>query len=87
MKKKLDYENIFYTPKFSNYATISVRRLSWLWNVPMTQIINVIIEKLPELVVAEQVCEACKLKDKCEYCTFNKAKLPTVEIISNSAGE
>ena len=74
MKKKLDYENVFYSPQFSNYATISVRRLSWLWNLPMTQTINAIIEKLPELVDAEKVCQSCKLTDKCKCCAFSKNK-------------
>ena len=72
MKKKLDYENVFYSPQFSNFATISVRRLSWLWNLPMTQTINAIIDKLPEIVDAEKVCQACKLNDKCQCCAFSK---------------
>ena len=75
MKKKLDYENVFYTPQFSNFATISVRRLSWLWNLPMTQTINAIIEKLPEIIDAEKVCQSCKLNDKCQCCAFAKSKL------------
>jgi len=78
MKKKLDYENIHYTPQFSNFATISVRRLSWLWNLPMTQTINAIIEKLPELVDPEKVCQSCKLTDKCKCCAFSKSKLPQI---------
>jgi len=87
MKKKLNYENVFYTPQFSNFATISVRRLSWYWNLPMTKTINTIIQNLPDLVVAEQVCQSCKLTDKCEYCAFNKPKLPPVEQASNLAAQ
>ena len=84
--KKLGCENVFYTPQFSNYATISFRRLSWYWNIPMTEIINIITKKLPEIANAEQVCQACKIKDKCAYCAFNKPELTqdeqTEELIS-----
>ena len=84
MKKKLDYENVFYSPKFSNFATISVRRLSWLWKLPMTETINAIIEKLPDIIDAEKVCQSCKLNDKCQYCAFSKSKMPLQEEIKTA---
>jgi hypothetical protein len=71
---KSNYENVFYAPKLSNRATISVRRLSWFMGKPMTQAINSIIEILPYMVDAEKVCLSCQIKDKCNYCAFNNPK-------------
>jgi hypothetical protein len=74
-QKKEKYENIFYTPKFSSRATIAVRRLSWVLNKPMTQVINSLIEVFPYMIDTEKVCQKCKIKDKCKYCPFNNPKM------------
>ena len=80
---KSNYENVHYTPKFSNRSTISVRRLSWFINKPMTLTLDEIIENLPNMVDAEKVCQSCKIKDKCNYCAFSIPKLPPGEQFKN----
>ena len=68
-------ENVFYSPKFSNRATISVRRLSWFMKKPMTQVINEIINILPNVFESSKVCQTCKEKSLCKYCTFSRPDL------------
>ena len=75
MSKNKNYENVFYTPKFSSRSNIAVRRLSWFFNLPMTLTMEAIIELLPKVVDAEKVCQSCKIKDKCNYCIFNSPAL------------
>ena len=69
-------ENVFYSPKFSNRSTISVRRLSWYLKKPMTQVINEIISILPNVFDSSKVCQTCKEKSLCKYCTFSRSDLP-----------
>ena len=69
-------ENVFYTPKFSNRATISVRRLSWYMHMPMTRIVNAIIQVLPYMFDSTKVCKSCKDKTLCKYCAFSAPDLP-----------
>ena len=76
MNKKNNYENVFYTPKFSSRSNIAVRRLSWFLDKPMTITMDAIIEYLPNMVDAKKVCRSCKIKDKCKYCIFNSPDLP-----------
>ena len=73
---KSNYENVFYTPKFSSRSNIAVRRLSWFFNKPMTLTMDEIVEKLPNIVDAGKVCQSCKIKDKCKYCVFFIPNLP-----------
>ena len=80
---KSNYENVFYTPKLSNRATISVRRLSWYLKKPMTQTINAIIENLLYMVDAEKVCLACTIRNKCDYCVFSNHKKEPDQKINN----
>ena len=60
----------FYTPQFSETASVSVRRFAWSINKPMTTAIETIIKLLPFIVDAQKVCQACK-DTKCESCAFH----------------
>jgi len=73
--QQADQENVFYTPKFSNRATISVRRLAWYMGKPMTKTINAVIQILPYMFNSTKVCNSCKDKTKCKYCAFNTPNL------------
>ena len=84
---KSNYENVFYTPKFSSRSNIAVRRLSWFIDKPMTVTMDAIIEYLPNMVDAKKVCQSCKIKDKCKYCVFNIPKSPQVEQNENVTHE
>jgi hypothetical protein len=61
-----------YTPRFSDTATITVRRLAWALDVHMTKAVDNIISVLPSLFSPELVCPKCKDKTKCKYCGFNQ---------------
>jgi len=72
-------ENVFYTPKFTNRATISIRRLSWYMGMPMTRIVNAVIQILPYMFDSSKVCKSCKDKTLCKYCAFSAPDLPPEE--------
>jgi len=62
----------FYTPQFSETASVSVRRFAWFLNKPMTQAIEKLILLLPFFMDAEKVCQTCKDNLKCGTCAFSK---------------
>jgi len=65
----------FYTPQFSETASVSVRRFAWFLNKPMTQAVEKIILLLPFIMDSSKVCQACKDSRKCGTCAFNIKKL------------
>jgi len=66
----------YYTPAFSAFASISVRRFAWAAKKPMTQTVDMIIQLLPFLVESSTVCKVCQDKTKCDDCTFQITQLP-----------
>jgi hypothetical protein len=69
----------YYTPQFSETASVSVRRFAWFLNKPMTQAIEKIILLLPFIMDSQKVCQACKDSRKCGTCAFNIKKLSEEE--------
>jgi len=69
----------FYSPQFSETASVSVRRFAWFLNKPMTQAIEKIILLLPFIMDSQKVCQACKDSRKCVTCAFNIKKLSEEE--------
>jgi len=69
----------FYSPQFSETASVSIRRFAWFLNKPMTQAIEKIILLLPFIMDSQKVCQACKDSRKCETCAFNIKKLSEEE--------
>jgi len=65
----------YYTPQFSETASVSVRRFAWFLNKPMTQAVEKIILLLPFILDASKVCQACKDSRRCNSCAFNVKKL------------
>ena len=65
----------FYTPQFSETASVSVRCFAWFLNKPMTQAVEKIILLLPFIMDGSKVCQACKDSRKCNACAFNIKKL------------
>ena len=76
---RANQENYFYSPKFSNRASISIRRLSWYMGLPMTKVINSIIDILPYMFDKPKVCGTCKDKTLYKYCAFSAPQLPEEE--------
>jgi hypothetical protein len=64
----------FYTPQFSEMATVSVRRLAWAMGkkVKMPAAVNLMVSLLPYLISPDSVCLHCQDKTKCQACTFSK---------------
>jgi len=71
----IDSNKRFYTPQFSETASVSVRRFAWFLNKPMTQAVEKIILLLPFIMDSSKVCQACKDSRKCNACAFNVKKL------------
>jgi hypothetical protein len=69
----------FYSPQFSETASVSVRRFAWFLNKPMTQAIEKIIQLLPFIMDSSKVCQSCKDSRKCNSCAFNVKKMPEDE--------
>ncbi|MCL2721318.1 MAG: hypothetical protein FWD47_08270 [Treponema sp.] len=65
----------FYTPQFSETASVSVRRFAWFLNKPMTQAVEKIILLLPFILDAAKICQACKDNRRCNSCAFNIKKM------------
>ena len=71
-----------YTPQFSDMATVSVRRLAWALNKPMTHTVDIMVKLLPLVVDKSKVCLVCKDKTKCQGCCFlNLAKPQELEAL------
>ena len=60
-----------YTPELIESASATLRRIAWAVNKPMTQTMNAIFIKLPNLMDREKVCESCRDPSACNICGFN----------------
>ena len=60
----------YYTPQFSELATVSVKRLAWAIGKPMPAAVDLMVKLLPSIVDPAKVCLACKDNTKCQSCTF-----------------
>jgi len=69
----------FYTPQFTETASVSVRRFAWFLIKPMTQAVETIILLLPFIMDSSKVCQSCKDSQKCAACAFSIEKLPEDE--------
>jgi hypothetical protein len=65
-------EKRYYSPQFSEVASVSVRRLAWALGMPMTETIDYVVKNLPFTNLTEplQVCTSCKDKTRCKVCSF-----------------
>ena len=60
----------FYSPQFSALAAVSVRRLAWALDTPMTAAVDTMVKLLPSLLDPSKVCLSCKDTSKCQACAF-----------------
>ena len=58
------------SPQFSALAGVSVRRLAWAMGVSMPAAVNIMVRLMPLVINGSKVCQGCKDKTKCQYCTF-----------------
>jgi hypothetical protein len=66
----------YYSPQFSELASVSVRRFAWAVGLPMTAAVELMTKLLPSLVQSSKVCQACKDNSKCHGCTFSNIFTP-----------
>ena len=62
----------FYSPQFSEMASVSLRRLAWALNGSMVQAVDDLISFMPHLLDVSKVCLACKDNTKCTTCVFSE---------------
>ena len=62
----------YYTPQFSEMASVTVRRLAWALNLSMPKAVDIIIKELSSAFSSSVVCPQCKDKTKCKVCGFNQ---------------
>ena len=60
----------YYSPQFSELATVSVRRLAWSLGKSMPYTVDHIIRLLPSVVDPSKVCLSCQDCSKCSTCIF-----------------
>jgi hypothetical protein len=61
-----------YGPNFSEFASVSVRRLAWALGVNMGAAINRMAGLLPAEFDKSLVCQRCRDQTKCRLCAFSK---------------
>ena len=74
-------KKLFYSPQFSELAAVSVRRLAWAYNMPMTSTIDLIVRLIPSIVDSGKVCIACKDNTKCKNCGFRNPLSPQTQTV------
>ena len=68
-----------YTPELSHRSSCVLRRVAWALNVPMTEAMEMIFEKVVSMLDTEKVCAACRDKTKCSDCLFRTSEMQTKE--------
>jgi hypothetical protein len=68
-----------YTPQFSDQASVTIRRLAWALDLPMTKTIDVLISEISLIFSEADICSKCRDKTKCKMCGFNKQTQETAE--------
>jgi len=61
----------YYTPQFSETASIAVRRLAWALGGNMVQAVDELVYFLPQLLETSKICLSCKDNTKCAACIFS----------------
>ena len=78
------YQKKFYSPQFTEMATVSVKRISWAVGKPMSTIVHFMVQLMPMIFKPEKVCKACKDDSKCEKCCFSlKTFTPDLDMFKN----
>jgi len=62
----------YYSPRFSETATVTVRRLAWALGLSMPKAVDKIISGITAVYAPSVVCPLCKDKTKCILCGFNQ---------------
>ena len=63
-----------YTPELSQEGSSILRRIAWMFNLPMTRTIEIMVEQYAKNIDSPTVCGACRDKTKCSECLFQNSK-------------
>ncbi|MEI6154799.1 MAG: hypothetical protein WCQ90_12010 [Deltaproteobacteria bacterium] len=63
-----------YTPELSYESSCVLRRIAWFMDLPMTKAIELIFDKLPDIMNKDEVCSKCRQPLDCDTCKFNTTK-------------
>jgi hypothetical protein len=67
-----NYNKRFYSPQFSEKATVSIRRLAWALGLSMPKTIDLLVIEISLIFSSSMVCPECKDKSKCHTCGFHQ---------------
>ena len=76
-----NYHKRFYSPQFSETASVSVRRLAWALGGSMVQAVDAMLFTLPSLVDSSKVCLSCRDKTRCSACIFSGGAVPSSQLL------
>jgi hypothetical protein len=65
-------EKRFYSPQFSEKASVSIRRLAWALNLSMPKTIDILVNEIAVIFSPSVVCPQCKDTSKCQACGFQQ---------------
>jgi hypothetical protein len=65
-------EKRFYSPQFSEKASVSIRRLAWALNLSMPKTIDILVNEIAVIFSPSVVCPQCKDTSKCQTCGFQQ---------------
>ena len=66
----------YYSPQFSEQASVSVRRLAWAIGKPMPAAVDHMVSLIASIVDTKNICFACLDKTRCLSCGFYKPPTP-----------
>jgi hypothetical protein len=62
----------FYSPQFSEKASVSIRRLAWALGLSMPKTIDILVNEISLVFSSSVVCPKCIDKSKCSSCGFHQ---------------
>ena len=62
-----------YSPKFTELAAVSVRRLAWAMGTDMVKTMDIMAQLLSKFFDSKKVCALCQDKSKCSSCAFHES--------------
>ena len=70
--------NMGYGPRLRPSTCMSLRRLAWAMDIPMSITLENIMKSIPRLIESKVICNACQDGSVCDECYFNPNKKPAL---------
>jgi len=61
-----------YTPELSLEASQTLRRIAWSMDIPMTEMLELLVMNMTMYVDREKICLKCRDNTLCGSCVFNE---------------